>query len=192
VAEIKSALEMALEKAEQFGRATKEELAETRYQEQGRHLAVNFLKGEGGLEEELQGLPPQGRETARRVIKEVLLRNISLPRNGEIEARLDRVVAGLLLVAGNRKAMDRLKAELEQILQNFLQVRHSAFQQLKARYGAGVNQVQRALEAQLRQKVKLDVEQLPQFQEEWRRFLGNLVEQFEPLLEECKAKMLRA
>jgi hypothetical protein len=192
VAEIKSALEMALEKAEQFGRATKEELAETRYQEQGRHLAVNFLKGEGGLEEELQGLPPQGRETARRAIKEVLLRNISLPRNGEIEARLDRVVAGLLLVAGNRKAMDRLKAELEQILQNFLQVRHSAFQQLKARYGAGVNQVQRALEAQLRQKVKLDVEQLPQFQEEWRQFRGKLVEQFEPLLEECKAKMLRA
>jgi hypothetical protein len=189
VAEIKSALELALEKAAQIGRATPEEMAENQYREQGRHLAVQFLKGEGDLAAELQALPPQGQEAARAAIKEVLLRNVGLPRNGDTEPRLARALEGMLLVAGNKKAMTRLTAELDQLMQNFLQVRHNAFQQLKARFGAGLPNMQRALEAQLRQKVRLEVEQLPQFQEEWRGFLGNLYDQFDPMLEELKAQM---
>ncbi len=43
MADIKSALELALERAERFGKASKEELAAAEYQEQGRRLAVNFL-----------------------------------------------------------------------------------------------------------------------------------------------------
>jgi hypothetical protein len=153
--EIKSALELALEKAERYGKASQEEMAAAQYQEQGRQLAVEYLKGEGDLEAGLKGLPPQAQAAARAAIKEVLLRNIGLPRNGEADPRLGLAVAGLMLVAGNQKLMDRLKAELEQLLQQFLQIRNNAFQQLKARLAAGIGQVQRAMEAQLRQKVRL-------------------------------------
>ena len=86
--------------------------------------------------------------------------------------------------------MARLKGELEQILQNFLQVRNNAYQQLKARFGANIGQMQRALQAQTGQKVNLEVEHIPQFQEEWRRFHGNLTDQFEPMLEAWKERML--
>jgi hypothetical protein len=189
VAEIKSALELALEKAERYGRASKEEMAASQHQEQGRHLAVNYLKGEGDLEADLQSLPPQAREAARSGMKDVLLRNISLPRDGEADPRFARALEGLLLVAENKKAMARLKAEMDQLLANFLQVRNSAYQQLKARFAATLGDMQRALEAQYRQKVRLEVEQMPQFQEEWRRFLGSLHDQFDPLLEDLKSKM---
>jgi len=192
LAEIKSALELALEKAERYGKASQEEMAAAQYQEQGRQLAVEYLKGEGDLEAGLKGLPPQAQAAARAAIKEVLLRNIGLPRNGEADLRLGLAVAGLMLVAGNQKLMDRLKAELEQLLQQFLQIRNNAFQQLKARFAAGIGQVQRAMEAQLRQKVRLEVEHLPQFQEEWRRFQGQMLEQFEPMLAELKEKMMQA
>ena len=192
MAEIKSALELALEKAERYGKASQEEMAAAQYQEQGRQLAVEYLRGEGDLEAGLKGLPPQGQAAARAAIKEVLLRNIGLPRNGEADPRLGLAVAGLMLAAGNQKLMDRLKAELEQLLQQFLQIRNNAFQQLKARFAAGIGQVQRAMEAQLRQKVRLEVEHLPQFQEEWRRFQGQLLEQFEPMLAELKEKMMQA
>lgn len=192
MAEIKSALELALEKAERYGKASQEEMAAAQYQEQGRQLAVEYLKGEGDLEAGLKGLPPQAQAAARAAIKEVLLRNIGLPRNGEADLRLGLAVAGLMLVAGNQKLMDRLKAELEQLLQQFLQIRNNAFQQLKARFAAGIGQVQRAMEAQLRQKVRLEVEHLPQFQEEWRRFQGQMLEQFEPMLAELKEKMMQA
>ena len=190
MAEIKSALELALEKAERYGRATKEELTLGQFRDQGRLVAVNFLKDGGDLEAELSSLPAAAQPEARTAAKEVLLRNIILPRNGETDPRMAQAVEGLLLVAQDRKAMTRQKAELEQILQNFLQVRNSALQQLRARFGANIGQMQRALEAQTRQRVNLEVEQLPQFQEEWRRFQGQLNDQFEPMLEACKQKML--
>jgi hypothetical protein len=191
LAEIKSAMELALEKAEQYGRASKEELTRDQYRDQGRQLAVNFLKNGVDLNASLAGLAAAAQPEARTAIKEVLLRNIILPRDGEVDPRMAHALEGLLLAAQDQKAMARQKAELEQILQNFLQVRNNAYQQLKARFGAGINQMQRAMEAQMRQRVKLEVEHLPQFQEEWRKYQGQLLDQFEPMLEACKEKMLR-
>lgn len=190
MAEIKSALELALEKAERYGRATKEELSLGQFRDQGCQLAVNFLKDGEDLKSGLASLPAEAQAEARKAAKEVLLRNITLPRNGEIDPRVTQVMEGLFLVVQDQKAMARLKGELEQILQNFLQVRNSAYQQLKARFGANIGQVQRALQAQTGQRVNLEVEQLPQFQEEWRRFHGNLMDQFEPMLEAWKERML--
>lgn len=192
MAEIKSALELALEKAERYGKASQEEMAAAHYQEQGRQLAVRFLREEGDLESGLKSLSSQAQEVARLAIKEVFLRNIGLPREEIADPRQARALEGLGLVAGSPKAMARLNAELDQLLNNYLQIRSNALQQLKVRFAAGIGQMQRQLEAQMRQKVRLEVEHLPQFQEEWRRFQGQLLEQFEPMLEEIKAKMRRA
>ena len=193
VADIKSALELALEKAESYGKTSREEMAAAEYQEQGRQLAVKFLKGEGDLEAELRDLPPQAQETARVAIKEVFLRNIGLPKNGEGDERLDRALAGLMLVAVQKREMARLKGELDQILKQFLQIRNNAVQQLKARFSQGVNQMQRpAMDAKTGQKARMESEHVPQFQEEWRRFYGSLQDQFEPMLEGLKDQMLRA
>jgi hypothetical protein len=192
LAEIKSALELALEKAEQYGRASKEEMELARHQDQGRQLAVQFLKGEGDLAADLNSLPPAIQPAARSAIKEVLLRNLGLPRDHEVDPRQDKAMEGLLLVADNRKTMAQLQTELEQVLQQFLHFRSNALQQLKARFAAGVGQMQKAMEAQYRQPMNLDVERLPQFQEEWRRFQGQLQDQFDPVVENLKERMLRA
>lgn len=189
MAEIKSALELALEKAENYGKASAEEMAAAQYQDQGRQLAVQFLKGEGDLAADLKKIPAQAQAAAKLAIKEVFLRNIGLPRENTVDPRQDRAAEGLLLVADNPKNMARLQTELEQLLQQFLQVRSNALQQLKGRFAAGVGQMQRAMEAQYRQKVNLDVEHLPQFQEEWRKFLGQLQDQIEPMLAGLKEKM---
>jgi hypothetical protein len=67
LAEIKSALELALEKAEKYGRASREELAQSQYQDQGRQLAVQFLKGEGDLAaEETSGCGSARRPAGRQ------------------------------------------------------------------------------------------------------------------------------
>ena len=189
MAEIKSALELALEKAEKYGRASREEMDLAQYRDQGSRLAVQYLKGEEGLEAELKSLPPPAQAAVRLAIKEVFLRNLSLPRGNTVDPSQDRAMEGLLLVADQPKAMAQLQAEMEQILQTFLQVRNNALQQLKNRFAAGVGQVQKAIEAQYRQKVNLEVENLPQFQEEWRRFQGQILEQFGPMLENLKERM---
>jgi hypothetical protein len=163
-----------------------------RMQEQGRRLAVQFLKGEGDLAADLKGLAPQTQPAAKLAIKEVFLRNLGLPRENTVDPRQDRAMEGLLLVADNRKAMAGLQTEMEQVLQQFLHFRSNALQQLKARFAAGVGQMQKAMEAQYRQPVNLDVERLPQFQEEWLRFKGQLQEQFAPVIQQLKERMRRA
>lgn len=189
MAEIKSALELALEKAEHYGRASREEMAAAQYQEQGQHLAVQFLKGEGGLAADLKKLPPEAQAAARLAVKEVFLRNIGLPRENTVDPRQDKALEGLVLAAGNPKDMARFQTELEQLLQQYIQVRNNALQQLKARFATGAGQMQRNMEAQYGQKVRLDAENLPQFQEEWRRFMGQLQDQIEPMLAGLKEKM---
>jgi hypothetical protein len=189
LADIKSALELALEKAEHYGRASKEEMELAQYQEEGRRLAVQFLKGEGDLAADLKSLPPQIQSAARLAIKEVFLRNLGLPRENAVDPRQDRAVEGLLLVADNRKAMAQLQTEMEQLLQQFLHFRSNALQQLKARFAAGVGQMQQAMEAKYRQPMNMEVERLPQFQEEWLRFKGQLQQQFEPMMANLKERM---
>jgi hypothetical protein len=190
VAEIKSALELALEKAERYGRASKDDLLKDQYQDKGRQLAVLYLREEGDLAAELANLPPEAKEAAQQAIKEVLVRNITLPREETLDPRVVRALEGLLLIASNRKGMTRLQEEVQQVWQNFLMARNAAIQQLKASFGQQLNNVTRALEAQYGQRLKVDVEHLPQFQEEWRKFEANLIQQFEPILEDRKAKML--
>jgi len=191
VAEIKSALELALEKAEQYGRATKEDLLQEKYKEQGRQWAVNYLKEEElDLEKELAALSPEAQPLARVAMKEVFLRNITLPKEEAIDARLNKAMEGLMVVATDKKAMGRLKQEVDQLLQQFLMARNSALQQLKNSFMQTLGNYTRALEAQLKSKVRLDVENLPEFQQEWRKFEGNLLDQFEPVLEDRKQQML--
>ncbi len=195
MAEIKSAMELALEKAERLGRASPEEMARSQYAEQGRHWAVQFLKEELGpedLEKELKRLPAASQEAVRSAIKEVFLRNVSFPREEAADPRQARALLGLVAVARNPKAMAGLKGEVERFNQELLQVKNQIYQQLKARYGAGIPNMQRALEAKLGQKVRVEAEQIPQFQEEWRQFQSNLTDQFEPRLEALKARMLQA
>jgi hypothetical protein len=191
VAEIKSALELALEKAEQYGRASKEDLLQDRYKERGRHWAVNFLKEEDvDLEKELAALPPEAQSGARLAMKEVFLRNITLPKEETLDSRLERALQGMMLAATNKKAMGRLIKEIDQFLQQFLMARNTSYQQLKNSFVQTLGNYTRALEAQLKTKVRLEVEHLPEFQQEWRKFEGNLISQFEPLLEDRKQQML--
>ncbi len=189
MAEIKSALELALEKAERYGKASKEELAREQYQEKGRALAVNYLKEEGDLEEELKKIPPEAQAAVRQAVKEVLLRNVTLPRDEAVDPRQFRALEGLLVAASNKKGMGLLKKEIEQLWQQFLLARNGAYQQLKASFSQQLSSYTKALEVQTGQRLRLEVEHLPQFQDEWRKFESQLISQFEPILADRKERM---
>ena len=70
------------------------------------------------------------------------MRNLGLPRENAVDPRQDRAMEGLLLAAVNRQAMAQLQTEMEQILQQYLHFRSNALQQLKARFAAGMGQMQ--------------------------------------------------
>jgi len=186
MAEIKSALELALEKAERIGKASAEEMQTLKWQEQARRLAAAFLRQDMELETELPKLPPEAQTVVNKQIREILLRNILLPREGEIEETVRRALQGMPQLARDKKAALRVVQEIERIFQSFLQVRQNALDQFKAQFSAQLDGVKRALEQQMHRQVKIDVEHTPQFQEQWRAFEAQLVQQFEPLLDKHK------
>jgi hypothetical protein len=190
MAEIKSALELALEKAERYGKASPQEMQEVKWQEQARHLAAEFLRGKIELEPELKNVPPEARAALDRQVKEILLRNINLPREGVVDDANTRAQAGLLQVARDKKATQRVLQEIKQVFVSYEQVRQNAMQQLKAQFNAQLDSVRKNLEAQMQRPLKVDVEQTPQFQEQWRAFEAQLNQQFEPLLDKHKTMLV--
>jgi hypothetical protein len=189
MAEIKSALELALEKAERFGKASPQEMQEVKWQEQARHLAAEFLREKVDLEPELKKFPPEAQPALAKYVKEILLRNINLPREGLIDEANKRAQAGMLQVARDKKATQRVLQEIAQVFVSYEQVRQNAMQQLKAQFNAQLDSVRKSLEAQMQRPLKVDVEQTPQFQEQWRAFEAQLNQQFEPLLDKHKAML---
>ena len=189
MAEIKSALELALEKAERFGKASPEEMQEAKWQEQARHLAAEFLREKIDLEPELIKFPPEAKTALANTVKEILLRNITLPREGVIDDANKRAQVGMLQVARDKKTMQRVLQEIDQLYKSYAQVRQNALQQVKAQFNAQLDGVKKALESQMHRPLKVDVEQTPQFQEQWRAFEAQLNQQFEPLLDKHKAML---
>jgi hypothetical protein len=189
MAEIKSALEIALEKAERLGKASPQEMQQVKWQEQARHLAAEFLRAKLELDTELKNAPPEARAALDRQIKEILLRNITLPREGSIDDANKRAQTGLLQIARDQKATQRVLQEINQVFASYEQVRQNALQQLKAQFNAQLDSVRKSLEAQMQRPLKVDVEHTPQFQEQWRAFEAQLNQQFEPLLERHKTTL---
>lgn len=186
MAEIKSALEIALEKAERIGKASPREMQELQWQEEARRLAAEFLREEIDLEAELKKFPPEAQTALAGQIREIMLRNIVLPREGIVEETVSRALTGMVKIARDKKAAQRILQEIDRIFKSFLQVRQNAMDQLKAQFNVQLDSVKKALEAQMHRQLKIDVEQTPQFQEQWRGFADQLIQQFEPLLEKHK------
>jgi hypothetical protein len=189
MADIKSALELALEKAERFGKASPQEMQEAKWQEQARYLAGEFLRGKIDLEPELKKFPPEAQPVLAGIVKQILLRNITLPREGVLNDANIRSQNGMLQVARDKKTMQRVLQEIAQVFKSYEQVRQNALQQVKAQFNAQLDGVKKAVEAKMQRPLQVDVEQTPQFQEQWRAFESQLNQQFEPLLEKHKAML---
>jgi len=189
MAEIKSALELALEKAERYGKASPEEMQEVKWQEQARSLAAEFFREKIDLEPELKKLPAEAQPALAKYIKEILLRNINLPREGVADAAGKRAQVGILQVSRDKKAAQRVLQEINQVFASYEQVRQNALQQLKAQFNAQLDSYRKSMEAQMQRPLKVDVEHTPQFQEQWRAFESQLNQQFEPLLDKHKAML---
>ncbi len=141
------------------------------------------------LEPEFKKFPPEAQSALAKQVKEILLRNITLPREGVVDDANKRAQIGMLQVARDKKTMQRVLQEIDQLYKGYAQVRQNALQQFKAQFNAQMDGVKKALESQMQRPLNVDVEQTPQFQEQWRNFEAQLNQQFEPLLDKHKAML---
>jgi len=189
--DIKSALEIAMEKIERLGKATDEERLKWRYIPQGERLAVRYLKQDCNLVVELS----QYEETARRYVIEgaddILIRNINLPKDDLAKRNNKQAMDGLKNLRGNKVAVENVYSKMRRIFNHYAeqgeQQRKQAYESLKAEFEAKMQQAVQQLGSLMR--VKIDVEKQPQFQEEWRKMQTQLDSQYLKLLDEYKQEL---
>jgi hypothetical protein len=189
MAEIKSTLELVLERAARMGRATDDELQQEDERKQGMKMAADFLDGRSDdLMAALAELPAEQQMEIRRGMVETLLRNIFLHRDDTGRERTERAGSGIIALSGNDGELSAVCSEMEHILGQYNQHREQLKQQLEeqirmqyeqmmAQQQGGAGGDTMAMERTLAAKVG----------EEWAKVEAELSGQYTQALEQHKA-----
>jgi hypothetical protein len=188
---IKSAYERAMERIANLEGPTKEKKLEWKGVPEGTAHAVKYLKGEGDLAAALKGYDKDLQRFVLRGMVDVLVGNIAIPKTVAQQQGLDRVLGGLrALYRGNRKAeevLSRIQYVCDQYKNFGNQQRQQVYEDLKRQFTL---QVQEGLRRQgLSQQGPVNVEALPEFQQEWGRIRVQLDGQYEEHLEAFRKEL---
>ncbi|MFC1928424.1 hypothetical protein ACFLXK_02320 [Chloroflexota bacterium] len=187
--DIKSALEIAMEKVEKLGEATEEERLRWKYVPQGKELAARYLKGDVNLVTELDKYEENVKKYITEGAAEVLIRNVSLPNNDVAKQNNRRAMDGLKVLKSDKGGVENTYSQIRYLFNHYAeqggQQRKQAYEQLKTDFEA---KIQQAIKQQLGsfEGMKIDVEKQPQFQQEWRTVQTQLDSQYINLLGEYK------
>jgi len=191
--DMKSALELAMEKIEKLDEATDEERLKWKYVPEGEKLAVRYLKQGCNLVVEMG----QYEENIGRYIIEgaadILTRNINLPKDDLARKNNRKAMDGLKNLKSDKVGVENVFSKMRYIFNHYTeqgeQQRKQAYERLKTEVEAGV---QEKLQQQLVSFVanSIDVERQPQFQEEWRKIQAQLDSQYQKHLDEYKQELL--
>jgi len=191
--DIKSAIEIAMEKAERLGKATDEERLEWKYVPEGERLAARYIKQDCNLVAELSQYEEKTKKYVIQGVADILIRNINLPKSNLVKRTNKRAMEGLKIVKSDKASVENVYSKMRRIFEHYVgqgeQQRKQAYQSLKAEFEA---RIQQAIQQQLGSFVgiRIDVERQPQFQEEWRKLLLQLDSQYVMLLDEYKQELL--
>ena len=195
--EIKSAHEIAMERIATIGEATDSERLKWKYFPKGEELALRFLKKKADLAKEIQVSPREGLPYVKQGAESVLLDSILLPLNELKKATSELAMEGILALKRDNSAASRVIAQIEQIFTHYAEQgaeqRKQARLSLKKQYEQKFKQAfnRQTGEVTAAEELGINVETLPQFQEEWRRTVSQLDEQYMSLLGEFKNELKR-
>ena len=191
--EIKSALEIAMEKAKKLGEATDEERLRWKYVPEGEKLVAGYLKQDCNL---MLELGKYDKDVAKYIVEgasNILIRSISLPKHALAKRTNKRIMEGLKNLKSDKVDVENVYSKIRQVFNHYTeqgeQQRRQAYESLKTEFEAKVRQ---AIQQQFGSMVgfKIDVEKQPQFQVEWGKIQSQLDSQYLKLLDEYKQELL--
>jgi hypothetical protein len=190
--DIKSAIEIAMEKVEGLGRATDEERLKWEYVPEGEKLAARYLKQDCNLVAELSQYEAKIKKYVIQGVADILIRNINLPKNNLAKKTNKKAMDGLKIVKSDKASVENVYSKIRRIFEHYVgqgeQQKKQAYESLKAEFEARIKQaVQQQLGSFM--GIRIDVERQPQFQEEWHKLLIQLDSQYVMLLDEYKQEL---
>ncbi len=187
--DIKTAAEIAMEKLAQIGEPTEQERLKWKYGPEGEKLAALYLREDINLVAEVKKFDDKARNFIIKSVNEILLRNISLPRNDVIRKTNKKSMDGLKALKNNKSAVENVFKKMQHVLDHYVQEgtqqKKQAYEQLKQEFEAKIQQAIRK-QTGTNARMKIDVEKQPQFQEEWAQLQSQMEGQYIQLLDEYK------
>lgn len=190
--EIKSALELAMEKAEKLGKASEEELIKWKYLPEGKRLAAGYLKGEYNLMAELAKYDDIVKNHIAKGAQDVFLREIGLPQDNKAKSTNKRAMEGIGLLKKDKVALENVYSKIRRIFKHYEEEgegqRRQTYEMFKRDFQSKVQQAVQKMGISM--GVAIDVEKHPQFQEEWRKVKTQLDSQYHNAIDECKQEII--
>jgi hypothetical protein len=190
--EIRSARDIVLEKIASLDAITSGERLKWKYTPEGEQLAIRYFKDGLDLASAISTYPAEAQPFIKNGAEKVVLDNIQLPINDVVSARNNRAMDVVLRLKSDKVSTTKVLDQLKYILTHYFD--QGASQRKEAR-----DMLKQQFEAKLKQAVKkqigsnaesadlgVNVETLPQFQEELRRTIAQMDNQYLTLLDEYK------
>jgi hypothetical protein len=190
MAEIKSTLEMVLERAAKMAEdaPSVDENEETK--KLGMRLAAEFLGGKlTNLRAELEKNAPETQAHIRYGMAQTLLRNVVLPRDELLQEASRQALAGILKLSGNSGDIGAICGELGQILDQYDQHKEQSTEQLNDAIKAQLQQQFMAAGQEMPDSVNPSMH--PQYAEELSKMLTALNNQYNDAMDQRKEMILQ-
>lgn len=186
MAEIKSTLDMVMERAARMAAASDARTDSDDLHKTGMRLAADFLNQKITTEPAamLAGRGPEEQAAIRKGMVETLLRNVTLPRDENLKATSVLALKGILNLGGPQ--LSSICAELQKILEQYNQHKEQATQQLEDAIRAQLGQQMVKRGGQAAQGTAINPALHPQYREELARMLGDLNNQYTQALDQRK------
>ena len=190
--EMKSAWQIAMEKADKLGKVSPDELNSIKYVPEGNRIASLFILDEkSDLLSELAKFPPgDPARFIKKGIDEILVRNITLPRNDEDARKTNRAMAGLRLIKENKKQLESVLGLVNTLVNQYQVALQQTYAEFKKKAEVTIQQASRTMRPQRGDQVPPEQKLQLQLQEEWRMVHSELDAQYDRALDEHRRKIL--
>lgn len=190
--DIRSAREIALDKIKDIEEVTPEDRMRWKLIPEGEKLAQQYLNQKLDLEATLKERTSMETEYLKRGIIPLLISAIDLPKSEESASRNTKVMGGLMLLKNDKESVAGLIGQLQQIFDHYTQVgeqqKQQAYQSFKSKFEQRLRQTMREQQG-VDYTGQMNVEQYPQFQDEWRRNLIQFDRQYINSIERIKQEL---
>ncbi len=191
MAEIKSTMELVMERANSMGKASKEEINREKDIKEGMKLAAAYLNGEKeSISDSYKSQPENRQQDLRTGIAQGLLRNISLPHNQDNQQRAEKALLGVIDLGENEGEITAICQELKKLVGQYLQHREQLQNQLEEQVKMQYEQLMAGqMDEQAADLGGIEETLKKQISEEWNRVEGELNSQYNQALEQYQQQL---
>ncbi|ADJ25982.1 conserved hypothetical protein [Dehalogenimonas lykanthroporepellens BL-DC-9] len=190
--EIRSAKEIALEKIGEIDEITPQDRLRWKLVPEGERLAQQFLTQDFDLESVLENRSDQELEYLKKGAIPILISAIGLPKTEDSALKNNKVLGALMLLKEDKESVADLMGQLQQLFDHYTQIgepqKQQAYQSFKSKFEQRIRQTMREQQG-VDYAGQINVEQYPQFQEEWRRNLIQFDHQYLSSIDRIKQEL---